>query len=56
MTLVGVVLVLGSVALSAAVLGAGLSGILPGTMLAARGLTAATGLALVWVSVIALFR
>jgi ABC-type nickel/cobalt efflux system permease component RcnA len=56
MTLVGVALVLGVVALTAAVLGTGLSRIIPGTALAARGLTVATGLALLWVSVAALLR
>ena len=56
MTLVGVAFVLSVVALSATVLGAGLSRIMPGTALAARGLTVATGLALVWVSVVALLR
>lgn len=56
MTLIGVALVLGVVALSAAVLSTGLSRIMPGTALAARGLSVTTGVALVWVSVVALLR
>jgi ABC-type nickel/cobalt efflux system permease component RcnA len=56
MTLIGVTLVLGAVALSGAVLGTGLSRILPGTARAARGLSVAAGLALVWISIAALLR
>jgi ABC-type nickel/cobalt efflux system permease component RcnA len=56
MTLIGVALVLGVVALSAAVLGTELSRILPGASRAARGLTLTTGLALVWISIVALLR